>query len=52
MARVIENWAFAMSPLVLAVGSQADADLWAASGEAAAMPIESATAKLFTILLI
>jgi hypothetical protein len=45
MARVIENWAFAMSPFVLAVGSQLVA-FCAASGDAAATPIDRAAAIL------
>jgi hypothetical protein len=51
MARVIENWAFAMSPLVLAVGSQV-ATVCAASGDAAARQIDKAAAILVTKTLI
>ena len=46
IARVIENWALAMSPLVLAVGSQVGA-VCAASG-AAATPRDKAAAILVT----
>ena len=46
MARVIENCALAMSPLVLAVGSHAGA-FCAASG-AATTAIDNAAAILFT----
>jgi hypothetical protein len=51
MARVIENWALAMSPFVLAVGSQV-ATLCAASGDAAATQIDKAAAILVTKTLI
>jgi hypothetical protein len=52
MARVIENCALAMSPFVLAVGSQFDAAFCAASGDAAAMPIDKAAAILLRIAFI
>jgi hypothetical protein len=51
MARVMENCALAMSPLVLAVGSHAGA-FCAASGAAAATPIDKAVAILVTIAFI
>jgi hypothetical protein len=50
IARVIENWALAMSPLVLAVGSQVDA-LCAAKGAAAVLR-DKAAAILVTKTLI
>jgi hypothetical protein len=50
IARVIENWALAMSPLVLAVGSQVEADC-AARGAAAALR-DKAAAILVTKTLI
>jgi len=46
MARVIENCALAMSPLVLAVGSQAG-EFWAVAGAARAAPSARAAATLF-----
>jgi hypothetical protein len=51
MARAIENWAFAMSPFVLAVGSQLEA-FWAESGDTATTPIDKAAAMLVTVTLI
>jgi hypothetical protein len=51
MARAIENWAFAMSPFVFAVGSQLVA-FWAASGDTAVAPIDKAAAMLVTVTLI
>src|SRR5688500_10057088 len=55
MARVIENCALAMSPLVLAVGSQV-APIWAAgfcaATSAATTPRAKATTTAFTIAFI
>ena len=49
MARVIENWALAMSPLVLAVGSQVTVFCaLAMSGAAATTAIDRAAAIRFT----
>lgn len=48
MARDNENWALAISPLVLAVGSQACAAFCATRGAAANAPNVKAAAVLFT----
>ncbi len=51
IARVIENWALAISPLVFAVGSQ-DGAFCAASGNAVKTPRVRTAAILFAVAVI